>query len=126
MPGYVSVNPNYIHTVTLYRKKEDKTWKKDVYHNCFWKEKIVVTQNGTEASQANTYIVRIPKEVAGEDFTVSVGDIVVKGECLEEATMKSPNTATDILSRNKPNAFRITAVSDNTGHLLDKHYRLGG
>ena len=126
MLGYMSMNPNYVHTITLYRKQENKTWERTVYQNCFWKTKIMVTQNGTEASQVNTYIVRIPETEADKDFAVSVGDIVVKGECMEEASMKSPNTATDILSRNKPDEFRITAVSDNTGHLMDKHYRLGG
>ena len=126
MPGYMSVNPNYVHTVTIYRKQENKTWTREVYRNCFWKTKIMITQNGIEASQVNTYIVRIPETEAGKQFAVSVGDIVVKGECMEEATMKAPNTATDILNRNKPDAFRITAVTDNTAHLIDKHYRLGG
>lgn len=95
-------------------------------HNCFFKARITVTQNGTDVSSANTYTARIPLSAAGEGFTASPGDIVVKGECADEITTSPPNTAAEILQRNKPNAFKVTAFSDNTGHLMGKHYYLGG
>lgn len=85
-----------------------------------------MTQSGTEVSQANTYTVRIPIEVAGAGFVAAVGDVVVHGECQDEITGKSPQTATEVLQRNKPEAFRVTAYSDSTSHFAGKHYRLGG
>lgn len=94
--------------------------------NCFWKSKIESAQNGTEVNKVNTYTVRIPLSIAGKRFVVSNGDIVILGECQDEITMKSPDTATEVLSRNKPDAFIVTAYADNTSHLMDKHYRLGG
>lgn len=94
--------------------------------NCFWKSKIESVQNGTEVNKVNTYTARIPLQSAGEGFVVRNGDVVVLGECLDEITMKSPDTATEVLNRNKPNAFAVTVYTDNTSHLMDKHYRLGG
>ena len=97
-----------------------------VFHNCFWKSGITVTQSGTNASQASTYTVRIPMSEAGTGFQAAAGDIAILGEAAEEITGKSPNTASEIMQKHKPNAFRVTAYSDNTGHRMDKHYRLGG
>ena len=57
---------------------------------------------------------------------MSHDDIVVKGECREEITGESGQTAAQVLNRHKPEAFRITAFSDNTGFGAAKHYRLGG
>lgn len=118
-------NPNYIHTITIF-KKQDGAWTKTVLHNCFWKSQITKVQDGTDARQVNTYTVRIPLTAAGEDFTVSVDDIVVKGECLDTITGTGQNTASHVLLKNKPNAFKVTAFSNNTSHRMGKHYRLGG
>lgn len=95
-------------------------------HNCFWKSGTATVQNGTEARQTNTYTVRIPLEEAGAGFSVATNDIVVLGECTEEVTGKSPNTAAELMHRHKPNAFKVTAAAENTSHRMDKHYRLGG
>ena len=118
-------NPNYIHTITIFRNK-DGAWSKTVLHNCFWKSEIIKTQDGINARQANTYTVRIPLSEAGDGFLVSSDDVVVKGECQDQITGKSPDTAAQVLLRNKPNAFKVTAFSDNTSHRMGKHYRLGG
>ena len=59
-------------------------------------------------------------------FTFSLGDIVVKGECDDLITGASPNTATELLQKYKPDAFLVTAFSDNTSHQMSKHYRVGG
>ena len=124
MPG-CSMNPNYVNTITIFRKKGG-AWEKTVLHKCFWKSKIESVQNGTEVNKVNTYTVRIPLNEAGRGFNVSNGDVVVLGECPDEITKKSPNTAAEVLDRNKPDAFKVTAYADNTSHLMDKHYRLGG
>lgn len=119
------MNPNYVYTITIFHN-ENGAWSSTVLQNCFWKSGIVVSQSGTEASQANTYTVRVPERVAGADFAAAVDDIVVLGECKDRITGKSPDTAAEVLRRNKPEAFRVTVYSDNTSHLMDKHYRLGG
>lgn len=119
------MNPNYVNTITLFRK-QNGAWVKTVLHNCFWKSKIESVQNGTEVNKVNTYTVRIPLTEAEKRFIVSNGDIAVLGECMDKITMKSPDTATEVLNRNKPDAFVVTAYADNTSHLVDKHYRLGG
>ena len=127
------MNPNYVHTITLYHKipvaeNEDKKehWVKSVFHNCFWKSVVNTGFNGTQASVQNTYVVRIPKESCSELLSALQGDVVVLGDCQEEITGTSEQTAVQVLNRNKPNAFKVTAFSDNTSFPLDKHYRLGG
>lgn len=95
-------------------------------HNCSWKSKTETVQTGTDAKQVNTYTVRIPPKEAGAGFSASVNDIVILGECQDEITGKTPNTATEIMQMHKPNAFKMTSFADNTSYLMDKHYRLGG
>lgn len=138
------MNQNYIHTITLYNRiqaadSEDRKehWKRTVLHDCFWKAQVNTGFNGTQASVQNTYVTRIPenerylpyteytKNPEG-CFTVSQGDIVVYGECTEEITGASGQTTAQILNRHKPNAFKVTAFSDNTKFPIAKHYRLGG
>ena len=118
-------NPNYNQTLTVFRKING-AWEKTVLHNCFFKSEIIKTQEGTDARQVNTYTARVPLSAAGEGFKVSVDDIVVKGECADKITGEAPNTAAQILLKNKPDAFKVTAFSDNTSHRVGKHYRLGG
>ena len=127
------MNPNYVHTITLYHKipateTEDKKehWTKSVFHNCFWKSVVNTGFNGTQVSVQNTYVARIPKESCTGPLAISQGDIVILGECTEEITGASGQAAVQVLNRNKPDAFKVTAFSDNTRFPLDKHYRLGG
>ena len=142
------MNPNYVHTITLYsclkaKDSADKKekWVRTVLRNCFCKAEMAEIQNGVEASKTNSYTVRIPQSaqyrpyhlwkglvIGGTDgvFTVSEGDIVVLGECTDEITGTAPNTAVELLHRHKPNAFRVSAFADNTSHRMGKHYRLGG
>lgn len=120
------MNPNYNHTITLYRKGQDGAWTRTVLHNCFWKSEITISQKDVQETKVNTYTVRIPQKETWQGIKISSGDIAVLGECKEEITGKTPYTATDVLHRHKPNAFKITAFADNTSHRLGKHYRLGG
>lgn len=137
------MNPNYIFTITLYncRKAADSPdkkehWKRTVLQNCFWKSETAVTQSGTQAAKNNTYTVRIPENVEYHPynewkasmigFTLSNGDIIILGDCSEEITGESGQTAAQVLNRQKPNAFKITAVADNTAFPIGKHYRAGG
>lgn len=120
------MNSNYIHTITLYRKGQDGAWTRTVLHDCFWRSEIARFQSDTKETKTNTYTVRIPLSKVGPGFRLSSGDIVVYGECQDQITGKSPDTASELLQRNKPDAFKVTAFSDNTSHRLGKHYRLGG
>lgn len=137
------MNQNYKHTITVYNRiraadRPDKKehWQRTVLENCFWKA-ATNTVFGTEASVQNTYTVRIPEDDhylpyaafcldPDGHFTASVGDLVVYGTCEDEITGESGHTAAQVLNRYKPNAFKVTAFSDNTLYPFGKHYRLGG
>ena len=138
------MNDNYCHTITLYNRiraadsaDRKEHWKRTALHGCFWKTVIGKGYSDAQANVQNTYVVRIPwdekylpyaqyAKMPDGAFTVSQGDIVIYGECLEEITGVSGQTAAQVLNRHKPNAFKVTAFSDNTGFPLAKHYRLGG
>lgn len=142
------MNPNYKHTITIYNclKGEDSATKKDVWYrtvlrNCFYKNVVGQTENGDSLKMSNAYTVRIPvsdkyltyrewsqksEGERSEYFTCQLGDIIVKGECPDMIAGKAPDTAAQVLQRNKPEAFLVTAFSDNTNSLYGKHYRAGG
>lgn len=144
-----AVNPNYNQTITVYNcfRVEDNpngkkdVWQRTVLHNCFYKNVIGRSDVDKVSKMNNVYTVRIPvseryksyckwirlpEEERKEFFTCSQKDIVVRGECTDEITGSPPDTASQVLSRNKPDAFVVTAFADNTSHRLAKHYRLGG
>jgi hypothetical protein len=144
------MNPNYNQTITIYNcfraadnpDSQKDIWQKTVLHDCFYKCVISRTEYADkEPKMANTYTVRIPEsakykkysewaklpeEERKQCFTCSQKDIVIMGECGDEITGTSPDTASQLLTRYKPDAFIVTAFSDNTSHRLSKHYRLGG
>lgn len=142
------MNPNYNKIITLYNCLKAKDaggnqdiWQRTVLSPCFFKSKITEIQSGTEARKVNTYTVRIPedgrylpyrdwKALPEEErklfYTLSEGDIVVCGECMDVITGKSPDTASQLISRHQPDAFRITAMTDNTSHRMGKHYKVEG
>lgn len=144
------MNPNYNQTITIYnclRAADNSNDTKDVWYRtvleeCFYKNVIGRTEYVDKAPKMESaYTVRIPEsekyrpyhewvklpdEERSRYFTCSQKDIVIQGECSEEITGVSPNTASQILSRYKPDAFVVTAFSDNTSHICGKHYRLGG
>ena len=85
-------------TVTVFNKYEDPTsrlitWYKTVIHNCFWKNtgnKIVI---GETALDTNSTLCRLPVHPSflekyewnaladkSNNFTLSPGDIIIKGE----------------------------------------------
>lgn len=138
------MNPNYVHTITIFNRikaadTEDRKehWIKTVLRNCFYKSQINTGFNGNQASVSNTYVARIPKDARylpyaefvknpKGHFTVSQDDVVIHGKCGEEITGESGQTAAQVLLRYKPDAFKVTAFSDNTSFPVGKHYRLGG
>lgn len=143
------MNPNYIHTITVFNclKAADNpnsmkdTWQKTVLHDCYYKNMMGRVDSEKTSKMQNVYTARIPKsdsylpyhewaqkqEAARTSyFTFSLGDIIVRGECNDLITGTSPNTATELLQKYKPDAFLVTAFSDNTSHQMSKHYRVGG
>lgn len=142
------MNPNYTHTITLYNclAAADSTDKKDHWYRyvlpgCYYKAAVTRVDGGTSAKMQNVYTVRIPEDKAfrpyrewcglgdeerKECFTLRLDDIVVAGDCREEITSAGGQTAVQLMNRYKPDAFKVTAVSDNTAALSAKHYRLGG
>lgn len=143
------MNPNYVHTLTVYncRRKTDNPageqdeWQKTVLHDCYYKNIIGKVDGDKAIRMSNIYTARIPRSEAylphqewarlpQEErrgfFTFSLNDIVVLGECQEEITGASLYTSTEVLKRHKPDAFIVTAFSDNTSHPCSKHYRVGG
>lgn len=121
------MNPNYTHTVTLYHRQADGTYTRQVLEGVSWKAETAVTQSGTQAGKTNTYTVRIPAEAVPDGLAVSLNnDIVVHGECSDVIGNTVGSRAAEVLARYKPEAFKVTAFSDNTSHMTDKHYRLGG
>lgn len=117
------MNPNYNQTITVYHKEADGSWGRYVLDGCFFKSVFNVTQKDTQAHVTNTYTARIPM---GNACAGAVGDMVVKGASEDEITKEKGHTFAETLAKHKPDAFIVTAFSDNTGHLMDKHYRLGG
>jgi len=138
------MNPNYIHTITLYNRiraedAEDKKerWIRTVLTDCFFKSNVKTTFSDKQANTSNTYVARIPQDerylpysefIRSPEghFTVSMDDVVIKGECSEDITVSMGSAAVQVLSRHKPDAFKVTAFSVNTSHRMGKHYRLGG
>lgn len=141
-------NPNYTHTITLYNcmsaadspDKKDH-WYRHVLQDCYYKAAVTRVESGTSAKMQNVYTVRIPESqnykpyrewcgLAEEDrktcFTLHLDDIVVAGECLEEITGASGQSAVQVMNRYKPDAFKATAVSDNSKAFMARHYRIGG
>lgn len=127
------MNPNYNQTITVYNKCKDEhgkdVWTRQVIRDCFFKATTGIASGGNSGSAANLYsknmyVARIPEETG--KVLLHEGDIIVKGEAAEEITSSSPNTATEVLKRYQPNAFRVTSFSDNTAFSVDKHYRAGG
>lgn len=131
-------NPNYNKTITIYNKYKEngkEAWHKTVLPNCFFKCETHTSFAGTKASKSNTYTVRIPNNtkycppnkftnIVG-CFTLQEGDLIVLGACDDDITGERGNTATDVMQRYKPNAFRISTVADNTA-FIGGHYRVGG
>ena len=116
-------NPNYTHTITLFHKKivdRKEVWSIRTIDNCFYKCETTITQNGTDVTKSNMYTVRIPQC----DIEVSMDDVVVYGSVIDE--IGKDMNATQLLHKYKPDAFRVTSISDNTRYLFGKHIRLGG
>ena len=137
-------------TITVYNKFVDPqtqvvTWYPTVLTNCFWKaERSKVTVGQTVIESYNT-LCRIPQnlkfldryqwealpdDVMPQDFTLSEGDIIVKGEvseAIDEGT--KGHRSSDFIAKYKAlrGCIQIETVAINTKTgTNDKHYRVSG
>ncbi len=126
---------------TIWNKWRDPSTKKDKWFRhivlgCSWQNQVARTVSGQTASTATTarvliadnpaYLSPATWDSAGEaakrcSFTLRPGDIVARGEHDLDITGEGDNTAAKVLETLKPDAFKISAVSDNT-----QAYRRGG
>lgn len=142
------LNPNYNQTITLYNclKGADNpngtvdVWYKRVLPDCFYKASMQQVNSGFNTQMGGAYTVRIPVSdlykpyavwaalsaaVRGNYFTIRNDDIVILGSSAETISNVTGNTSSQVLARNKPNAFKVTATAENTSG-IEPHYRLGG
>ena len=101
-------------TVTLYHRIRDETggrtsetWERRVLAGCSWRRTVRDRLVDGAVLKALETVCRIPP---GQAVPVN-GDLLVRGVCAE-----TPATAREIalLEKSGADAFRVTAVSDNT------------
>lgn len=141
------MNPNYCDTVTIYNRLKaadspDKKehWKKTVLERCSYNSAMIRSAGANQKTFLQMdlrpeYTVRIPKNPSYRPyhewkqdqigFTLSAGDLVIKGICPEEID-PATNNITKVLRQYASDAFIISKTVDNTKHLVDKHYCVGG
>lgn len=137
-------------TVTIYNKFADPqtdviTWYRHVITDCFWSLDGTTVQVGTVELDSKSIICRIPKDDRFLDkkdwikipndqmsqyFTISQGDIVVKGEITDEINeYVAGQRSTDLLAKYRAyqECMEIRQYSNNTGvGRNNEHYLLRG
>lgn len=125
-------------TVTVYNKYEDAqtgivTWYKTILTDCFWQltgTEIKVGETNLNSKAITCRIpkdskflekqdwIKLPNDEMSNFFTLSTGDIIVKGECdfvIDEYT--KGHRSTDLLNQyhDYQACMEITKFSNNTG-----------
>lgn len=125
------INPTFKDMVTLYHQQREVTnnrtvikWMRTVFENCFFGSQIAQGMNGNTLSLASSYTVRIPFE--GKTVEIAPGDIIVRGEVMDEIEDVSGKRVNDLLAKYRPDAFTVRAVSDNTKLPHGAHYKAVG
>lgn len=137
------MNPNFNQTVTIYNCLKSKDtedhkaqWWKKTLHNCSWTGDIKTGQKErTDQTKTPETVVRIPiqtdleylpytewKNNPSASFTLNPGDVVILGECDDEITGISPDTASEFIQKHSE-CFMIQLVKDNTRCLGFKHLK---
>lgn len=143
--------PNWWDTsVTIFNKFQDPQtqivrWYKSVLSNCFWKNvgnKVTVGQTVLETNniicripknelyRENYVWIQLPNDQKAEFFTLSPGDIIVKGVVQDDINeYVSGQRSSDFIERYKAlqGCMEIEEVGDNSGiHLGIPHYHVRG
>lgn len=141
-------NPSYRETITVYNciKAKDNGgamdgWVPTVLYNCFFQSHVVQNAGDQTLSMSSSYTARIPadtgakylpyrewKELEDKEgyYTLSENDVIVKGEVIRNISTASHYSINNLLDEMKPDAFRVRAISDNTGARMGRHYRVSG
>jgi hypothetical protein len=125
-------------TITIFNKYEDTqtriiTWYKTVVENCFWKVSGNIVYLNDSKLDTDTLTVRIPKDdrflekylwidisstEKAQHFTLSTGDIIVKGTVQDEINeYTSGHRSSDFLQKYKDlqGCMIVNTFSDNSG-----------
>ena len=137
-------------TVTIYNKYIDSqtqlvSWFRNVVTDCFWKLDGTTVRVGDVTLDSKSIICRIPKDEKflekqqwinlpndqmGNYFTLSQGDIIIKGECTDEIDeYTAGHRSTDLLGkyRDFQACMEISEFSINTGQgRNNEHYLTRG
>lgn len=118
-------NPNYCHTLTLFHKEvinKKDSWQRQIIDDCYYHQNQMASQSGTEQTKSSDYVVRI----SDVSVKVSPGDVIVYGSINDEITGEKGSTATELLRKYMPDAFRVVSVNDNSKSLYGKHIKVTG
>ena len=137
-------------TITIYNQYKDPltanvSWFRNVVTGCFWKYTGNQVTVGDVELKTNTTICRIPKDdrfreryiwealpndQMGNYFTLSPGDIIIKGEVTDVVDEYTKgHRSTDLIAKYKKlqGCIEIQSWADNTGvGRNDKHYYVSG
>ena len=124
-------------TVTIFNKFKSNgitTWNKTILDNCYFSSVLKRSLSDKELSDTSIFVCRIPENSAyttdynGEPdkFTLTPGDIIVKGAVDDIIQDVSGKRAADILNKYKNKCFTVNEVSDNTLLANKPHYRASG
>ena len=137
-------------TITIYNKFEDPqthivTWFRKVLSDCFWKASGDTVMIGQISVDTKAILCRIPKDSSfmerfewehlpndqmGDYVTLGLGDILVKGEVLDEIDeYTAGQRSTDLLSkyRTSQRCMEVEEFAVNTGlGRNNEHYLVRG
>lgn len=132
-------------TITIYNRYENPetnlvTWYRTVLNNCFWQNNFQLMKLGDVQLNSDNIICRIPvnprykprnlwEEDKEDCFTLSQGDIVVKGEVYDDIDEYAEGErSTDLIEKYKwQGCMVIDKFSDNTGFGRGlPHYHIAG
>lgn len=137
-------------TLTVYNKYENKltnqiTWYRTVLTGCFWKytgNKVTINDTVLETDNTIARIpenekflekyewVELPADTRGNYFTLSEGDIIIKGEVTDEIDeYRAGERSSDLIKKYKSvrGCIQIDGIAVNTGTMrVDPHYWVRG
>lgn len=137
-------------TITLYNRYDDPqtdvvTWFRTVITDCFWKasgDKVSIGQVTLDSKSVLCRIpkdskfmekfdwVKLPNDQMGNYFTLGIGDIIVKGECLDEIDEYTQGKrSSELLDKYRPyqKCMEVDELAINVGMgRNNEHYYVRG
>ena len=134
------IDPTFTDTITLYNHYADGSdkakhgWMRTVLRNYYFGTVSAAKSRNLSKDGSDSFVCRIPQSprftslyqgVVGT-FTLSPGDIIIKGDVSDEISDTNGNRPADILCKYRGNAFTVQNVSINTHLPFTQHYRASG